>query len=271
MNDAMNYQEILFDIDDGIATITLNDPQTRNALSLEMRAELRHAIGAIKESAGETVKAVILTGAGDAFCAGGNVKNMGGGAATGPAGRSRMRKSHELIYDILHLEVPVVSLVDGPAAGAGCNLALLADFVLATPRGYFMQAFARIGLVPDWGGFFVLPRLVGLQRAKELIYSGRRVYAEEAKDLGMILDVVDQDNAMAEARELAGRFCHASTAAIGVSKNILNQSFNQDFRSLMEMEAMGQSLVRDTDFHREAVRRFKDKDTPLYDWEALVK
>ena len=266
----MTYQEILFDIDDGIATITLNDPQTRNALGPEMRDELRDAVGVIKDSAGDAVKAVILTGAGGAFCAGGNVKNMGGGTARGPAGRSRMRKSHELIYDLLHLEVPVVSLVDGPAAGVGCNLALLADFVLATPSAYFMQAFARIGLVPDWGGFFVLPRLVGLQRAKELIYSGRRVYAEEAKDLGMILDIVDQDNAMAAARDLAGRFCHASTAAIGVSKNILNQSFNQDFRSLMEMEAMGQTLVRDTDFHREAVRRFKEKDTPLYDWEALA-
>ena len=90
-----------------------------------------------------------------------------------------------------------------------------------------------------------------------------------AKALGMILDVVDQDNAMEEAREFAGRFCHASTAAIGVSKNILNQSFNQDFRTLMEMEAMGQSLVRDTEFHREAVKRFKEKDTPLYDWESL--
>ena len=143
--------------------------------------------------------------------------------------------------------------------------------MLATPRGFFMQAFARIGLVPDWSGFYILPRLVGIQRAKELIYTGRRVYAEEAKELGMVLQIVDQENAMAEAREFAGRFRHASTDAIGVSKNILNQSYNQDFRTLIEMEAMGQSLVRDTDFHREAVRRFKDKDTPLFDWEALSK
>lgn len=267
----MTYKHILFDISDQIATITLNRPKARNALSLEMREDLSRALETIREGAGDTVKAVILTGADGAFCAGGDVKRMGGKTETGIEHRKTMRSAHNRIYDILHMEVPVISLVDGPAAGAGCNLALLADFVLATPRGYFMQAFARIGLVPDWSGFYILPRLVGIQRAKELIYTGRRVYAEEAKELGMVLQIVDQENAMAEAREFAGRFRHASTDAIGVSKNILNQSYNQDFRTLIEMEAMGQSLVRDTDFHREAVRRFKDKDTPLYDWEALSK
>ncbi len=267
----MTYKHILFDISDQIATITLNRPEARNALSLEMRADLSKALEAIREGAGDRVKAVILTGAGGAFCAGGDVKRMGGKAENGVEHRKAMRSAHNRIYDILHMEVPVISLVDGPAAGAGCNLALLADFVFATPRAFFMQAFARIGLVPDWSGFYILPRLVGIQRAKELIYTGRRVYAEEAKELGMVLQIVDQENAMAEAREFAGRFRHASTDAIGVSKNILNQSYNQDFRTLIEMEAMGQSLVRDTDFHREAVRRFKDKDTPLYDWEALSK
>jgi 2-(1,2-epoxy-1,2-dihydrophenyl)acetyl-CoA isomerase len=267
----MTYKHILFDISDQIATITLNRPEARNALSLEMRADLSNALEAIREGAGDTVKAVILTGAGGAFCAGGDVKRMGGKAENGVEHRKAMRSAHNRIYDIIHMEVPVISLVDGPAAGAGCNLALLADFVLATPRAFFMQAFARIGLVPDWSGFYILPRLVGIQRAKELIYTGRRVYAEEAKELGMVLQIVDQENAMAEAREFAGRFRHASTDAIGVSKNILNQSYNQDFRTLIEMEAMGQSLVRDTDFHREAVRRFKEKETPLFDWEALSK
>lgn len=267
----MTYRQILFEIQDQIATITLNRPEARNALSAAMREDLSHALEVIKEAAGGEVKAVILTGADGAFCAGGDVKNMAKRDETGIDHRNHMRSSHNRIYDILHLEVPVISLVDGPAAGAGCNLALMADIVLATPRGFFVQSFARMGLVPDWSGFYILPRLVGLQRAKELIYSARRVYAEEAKELGMILDVVNQESAMEQARELAGRFCHASTAAIGVSKNILNQSFNQDFRTLMEMEAMGQSLVRDTDFHREAVRRFKEKETPLYDWEGLSK
>lgn len=265
----MTYKHIDFDISERIATITLNRPEARNALSPEMRGDLDRALAAIKDGAGDAVKAVILTGAGGAFCAGGDVKRMGDKAETGVEHRRATRSAHNRIYDILHLEVPVISLVDGAAAGAGCNLALLADFVFATPRGFFMQAFARIGLVPDWSGFYILPRLVGLQRAKELIYTGRRVYAEEAKRLGMILDVVEQERAMEAVRDFAGRFRNASTDAIGISKNILNQSYNQDFRTLIEMEAMGQSLALDTDYHREAVRRFKEKEPPLFDWAAL--
>ena len=132
-----------------------------------------------------------------------------------------------------------------------------------------MQAFTRIGLIPDWGGFYILPRLVGMQKARELIFTGRRVYAEEAKQIGLIYDVVGQDTAMAEARSFAKKLAKAPTAAIGVAKNILNQSYNQDIRTLSEMEAMGQSICRDTDYHKEAVRRFAAKEPPLYDWEAM--
>ena len=134
-----------------------------------------------------------------------------------------------------------------------------------------MQAFGRIGLVPDWGGFYILPRMVGLQKAKELVFTARRVYAEEAKELGMVLDIVGQDTAMDEAREFAGRFRNASTSAIGIAKNILNQAHNQDHRTLIELEASGQSIARMSDFHKEAVRRFRDKEPSLYDWEALER
>ncbi len=267
----MSDEHVIFEVEDEIATITLNRPEARNALSTEMRLGLSSALSTVKDEAGESIKAVILTGAGGAFCAGGDVKGMGNRSVGGVGQRNRMRMGHHGIDDILNIEIPVISLVDGAAAGAGCNLALLADFVLATPRAFFMQAFARIGLVPDWGGFWILPRLVGLQKARELIYTGRRVYAEEAKEIGMIYGVVDQDRAMEEAREFAGRFRHASTAAIGMAKNILNRSFENDLRSLLEMEASAQSLIRNTDFHREAVRRFAEKEPSLYDWEALEK
>jgi len=114
---------------------------------------------------------------------------------------------------------------------------------------------------------YVITRLVGLQVAKELVFTGRRVGAEEAKELGLIYGIVGQETAMDEARAFARRFCNASTSAIGVAKTILNDAFNHDFRTLLEMEAMGQSLVRETEFHREAVRRFKEKEAPLYDWD----
>ena len=269
----MGKQHVIYDVTDEIATITLNRPEARNALSTEMREQLDEALNDARDRAGDDVKAVLITGAGGAFCAGGDVKGMNNsqqnGGVEGNDSRRRMRGSHSTIYNLFHIELPVITLVDGAAAGAGCNLALAGDFVLATPRAFFMQAFARIGLVPDWSGFYILPRLVGQQKAKELVFTGRRVYAEEAKDMGMIYDVVSQDNALEEARAFASRFRNASTTAIGVAKNVLNQSFNQDHRTLLDMEAIGQSICRDTEFHKEAVRRFAEKETPLFDWESF--
>lgn len=267
----MTYTNILFDVADGIATITLNRPEARNALSPAMRVDLARAMDIIKEQAGEEIRAVILTGAGGAFCAGGDVKSMGSRLNSATKARAALRDSHQNMFDLMSLEVPVISLVDGAAAGAGANIALAADFVLATPRGFLMQAFVKIGLVPDWGGMYILPRLVGLQRAKELVFSGRRVYAEEAKRMGLILDIVGQDTAMQEARAFASRFVDAPTKAIGLAKNVMNQSFNLDHRTMLEMEAMAQSIARDTDFHKEAIRRFAAKEAPLYNWEDFDK
>lgn len=267
----MTFTHILFGIADGIATITLNRPEARNALSPAMRVDLDNAMREIRERAGDDVQAVILTGAGGAFCAGGDVKSMGSRLGSSTLARQALRDSHSNMYDLMNLEVPVVALVDGPAAGAGANIALAADFVLATPRAFLMQAFVKIGLVPDWGGMYILPRLVGLQRAKELVYSGRRVYADEAKEMGLVLQVVGQDTAMDEAREFASRFIHAPTKTIGLAKNVMNQSYNLDHRTMLEMEAMAQSIARDTDFHKEAIRRFAAKEPPLYNWESFDK
>ncbi len=265
----MDLTHIKFDVSDEIATITLNRPEARNALSREMRDDFRVVLRQVKEQAGAEIKALILTGTGGAFCAGGDVKGMGSDERTSLITRRGLRLDHDIIYDFAHVELPVISLVDGAAAGAGCNLALAADFVFATPKGYFMQAFGRIGAVPDWGGFYILPRLVGLQRAKELVYSARKVGAEGAKELGMILDVVSQENAMDEVREFAGRFRTASTAAIGMAKVVLNQSFNLDHRTLLELEADAQGMALVTPYHKAAVKRFKDKEPSLFDWEKL--
>lgn len=264
-------KHILFEVSDEIATVTLNRPEARNALSEPMRVQLGEVLAEVSARAGKDVKAMILTGAGGAFCAGGDVKSMGERDRSPAAGRTRLRNSHEVMYALMNVEVPVISLVDGAAAGAGANIALAADFVLATPRGFFLQAFGRIGLVPDWGGFFILPRIVGLQKAKELVFTARRVYAEEAKGLGMVYDVVPQENAMESARALAGRFRGASTTAIGIAKNILNQSYNLDHRALLELEAFGQGVCHTTEYHAEAVRRFRDKEPALFDWDAMDK
>jgi 2-(1,2-epoxy-1,2-dihydrophenyl)acetyl-CoA isomerase len=267
----VSYQHIQFDVSDEIATITLNRPEALNALSNEMRHDFEQAFGEIKERAGDDVKALILTGAGRAFCAGGDVKAMGNREKSSVGGRTRLRGSHNVIMDLFNMELPTISLVNGPAAGAGCNLALAADFVLATPKAMFMQAFGRIGLVPDWGGFYVLPRLVGLAAAKELVFTARKVGVEEAKEMGLVYRIVEADDPMAEAREFAGRFRHASTDAIGIAKNILNNSFNNDLKTLLELEASGQGIASTSDYHADAVRRFADKAPALFDWERFEK
>lgn len=268
---TMKFTQIIFDVTDKIATITLNRPEARNALAPQMRVELAEAMAHIKEKAGEDIKAVILTGAGGAFCAGGDVKSMGSRLNSASKARAALRDDHQKMFDLMNLELPVISLIDGAAAGAGANIALAADFVLATPRGFLMQAFVRIGLVPDWGGMYILPKLIGLQKAKELVFSGRRVYAEEAKEMGLIYDIVGADTAMKDARAFASRFIDAPTQAIGLAKNIMNQSYSHDYKTILEMEAMAQSIARGADFHKEAIKRFAEKKPALFDWESFEK
>jgi 2-(1,2-epoxy-1,2-dihydrophenyl)acetyl-CoA isomerase len=267
----MQLTHIKFEIAEEIATITLNRPEARNALSPEMRRDLDAVLAALKEKAGKEIKAAILTGAGNTFCSGGDVKGMRTREETPAETRQRMRDAHNRLTDLLNIEVPVIVAVDGAAAGAGCNLALAGDFILATPRSFFLQAFGRIGLVPDWSGFFLLPRIVGLQKAKELIFSARRLPAEEAKTLGIVYAIHSPETLMDEARKLAGRFRNASTTSIALSKTILNQSFNLDLRAVLELEAYAQSVARNTDYHRAAVARFGDKQPSLFDWEAMDK
>ncbi len=267
----MTYSHILFNVADGIATITLNRPERpqRPVAANAGRPRPRHGrnprTGRPGYSGGDTDRRCRR------FCAGGDVKSMGSRLGSATKARGALRDSHSNMYDLMNLELPVISLVDGAAAGAGANIALAADFVLATPRAFLMQAFVKIGLVPDWGGMYILPRLIGLQKAKELVFTGRRVYAEEAKEMGLVLKIVGQDTAMQEARAFAGRFVNAPTKALGLAKNVMNQSYNLDHRTMLEMEAMAQAIARDTDFHKEAIRRFAAKEAPLFDWESLDK
>jgi 2-(1,2-epoxy-1,2-dihydrophenyl)acetyl-CoA isomerase len=264
----MSYDNVLFEVSEGIATITLNRPEALNALSKGLSDDFGSALNEVKSRIGDDINVLIITGAGRAFCAGGDIKAMNQQKRTATDQRARLRASQPQILDVLNIELPVISLVNGAAAGAGANLALAADFVFATSRAVFMQAFGRIGLVPDWGGFYVLPRLVGLQKAKELVFTARKVGAEEAQAMGMVHTVVSESDAMAETRAFAARLALGSTTAIGMAKTILNQSHNLDMRTLLEMEATAQGMCAGTDYHREAVRRFSAKEPALYDWEA---
>lgn len=266
----MTFTHIQFDVKDQIATLTLNRPEARNALSNEMRRDLDAAIAILRSRAGADIRALILTGAGGAFCAGGDVKAMNdqAGSRTAFGVREGLRESHNRMMDLLNLEMPVIVAVDGAAAGAGFNLALVGDFILASTRSVFIQSFVRIGLVPDWNGLFLLPRLVGLQKAKEIMFTGRRIGPQEAQKLGIVHSIHEPGQLMDVARDMARRFCDAPTRAIGLSKNILNQSLHLDPRAILELEAYAQATARTDEYHAAAVQRFVNKQPTLFDWDA---
>lgn len=262
----MSASPVLTTVQDGIGTITLNRPEARNALSRDMRPALAAAVAQMRDD--PQVHAVILTGAGGAFCSGGDVSQMLDTNRTGLAFRKGMRELHQWFPELVNLEKPVIAAVDGPAFGAGLSLALAADFVLATRRAKFCAVFGRIGLIPDLGAMHLLPRIVGQQKAKELVFTARAVDAEEAKQLGMVYDIVDDAAALTEAAlALARRFGEASTAAIGMAKTIMNQSFESDARTIAELESYAQSVCRGSAYHQDAVQRFKDKQPMRFDWD----
>lgn len=214
------------------------------------------------------VHTVILTGAGGAFCSGGDISQMMDASQAGLPWRQRMRSLHQWFPELVNLEKPVIAAVDGPAFGAGLSLALAADFVLCTRRAKFCAVFGRIGLVPDLGAMHMLPRIVGLQKAKELVFTARTVQAEEARSLGMVYEIVEDGEALqAAAVALARRFGEASTAAIGMAKTAMNQAFELDARAMAELEAYAQTMCRGSDYHQEAVQRFKDKQPTRFDWD----
>lgn len=252
-----SYEAIVFEVvGDGIAIVTLNRPQARNALDMRMRQELASVAEYLRTAC--SVRAVVLTGAGGSFCAGGDLQSIGE-ERTGPQSRRRVAELNNWCSKLAALEIPVVAAVDGPAFGGGFNLCLVADFILATPTARFSQVFARLGLIPDLSGLYLLPRMIGLQRAKELVFSARTVEADEARHLGIVYEIVPAEELLKRAVDLASRLAQASLPAFGLTKAILNRSFETDPRTLAELESMAQAIAMSTNEHHDAVSRFRAK------------
>ena len=263
------YQTLTYNVLDQVAVLTLNRPEHRNALDITMRNELRDLLPQIR--ADKSLRALVITGSGGAFCAGGDLKSLSEEVRPAEASRERISLLHVWFAELINLELPVVAAVDGPAYGAGFNLALAADLILCSTRARFCAIFGRIGLVPDLGGFFLLPRIVGLQRAKELIFTARSIDAEEAVQLGIALEIHEPDALLDSAMRFAGRFRHASRDAIGMAKTILNQASHLDQRALADMEAYAHAICISTDYHRQAVERFLAKKPLAFDWDRMEK
>jgi 2-(1,2-epoxy-1,2-dihydrophenyl)acetyl-CoA isomerase len=260
----MDFETLQYELSDGVALVTLNRPQARNALDEVMRRELPQVLQAVRDD--DAVRAVVIHGAGGNFCAGGDLRAMSAAPRTAYQSRQRIHALHAWLPAWMNLEKPVIAAVDGAAFGGGFSLALMSDFVLATPRASFCQVFARIGLVPDMAAMYLLPRIVGLQRAKELMFSARVLDAEEARQIGIVFSLHEPEALIDAARELAGRFRGASPMSVGLTKNILNQSFHLDQHVMAELESHAQGLCMDSAYHRDAVSRFLAR-TPLeFQW-----
>ena len=262
----MSEVTLLVEIEEGIATLTFNRPEAKNALNGEMRVELLEAVQRIR--ADRDVRAVVLRGAGNDFCSGGDVRGMS--VTSAEAGRNRIDDLHGWVSTLIDLDRPVIAAVDGVCYGAGFSFALAADFVIASTRARFCMPFMRVGLVPDCGAFYTLPRVVGLARAKDLVFTAREISAAQAKEMGAVLEVVEPETLRARAAQIAASLAAASPIAFGLAKRALNQSLGSDLRTMLEIEAAAQGIAFTTGFHHEAVKRFREKADPLFKWPTAV-
>ena len=252
----MGYQTLLVDRAGAVATITLNRPEARNALDLVMRRELVAALDEVEADAAARV--LILTGAAGHFSAGGDVKSMQG-PQTAAQGRERVSALNRLVMRLVEFPRPVIAMVDGFAVGAGCNLALCCDFIVASDRARFGEVFAKIGLVPDGGGSWLLPRLVGLARAKELIFTADIIDAAEAARIGLVNRVVPAAELASVTRALAERLAQGPARAIAMAKHMVNRAASSDLREALDVEAFSQAIAITGDEHREGVAAFLEK------------
>lgn len=256
---------ILLDIADGVATITLNRPDRLNSFTAAMHEELREAVGEVRED--KAVRCLLLTGAGRGFCAGQDLSDraVAPGAQGPDLGVSIETNYNPLVRSLRALPMPVVCAVNGVAAGAGANIALACDIVLAARSASFIQAFCKIGLIPDSGGTWTLPRLVGHARAMGLAMLGDKVSAEQAEAWGMIWKAVDDDRLMAEAGALARQLATQPTRGLALIKQALNASSANDLDTQLDLERDLQRDAGRTHDYREGVSAFVEKRAPKFE------
>jgi 2-(1,2-epoxy-1,2-dihydrophenyl)acetyl-CoA isomerase len=258
----MTYETITLDITDQIATITLNRPERLNAASLDMADEINNAISGNLGDA----RCLIITGAGRAFCSGADLQARGASSLTGgeTSYAALTRHYNPMMMKLARLDMPVITAVNGPAAGVGCSIGLCGDFVLAGKSGYFLQAFVNIGLVPDGGASWMLPRLIGKARATQMMMLGERISGDQAAEWGMIYKCVEDDALMTEARALAVRLANGPTVAYAhMRKNILTALENSYAEALLA-EAEGQRIAGGTEDAREGGKAFLEKRKPEF-------
>lgn len=258
MPDAAN-ETIRVEVGDDVATVTLNRPDSLNALNAQMRRELLSAIKGFARD--DSVRAVVITGAGRGFCSGADLR---GGNGERDFRRVLETEYNPLVRAIRDLPKPVIAAVNGVAAGAGVSLALACDLVYASEEARFIQAFVRIGLVPDSGSTRTLVRALGRHRASQLMFSGEPLSAGEAQAAGLINAVLPAGELVAAVREAATRLACAPTRAIGLAKRSINAAEDASLDESLALEAQLQELAGRTDDHAEGVAAFAEKREPRF-------
>lgn len=257
----MNFKFITYEVANGVATITLNRPEVYNALNDAITYELQDAWKAVAKD--EQVRVVVLTGAGKAFCSGQDLK-----AVSGQEKRSFMeslqKRYNPIIRAMRNLPKPIVGKINGVAAGAGCSFALACDIIVASEEATLIEVFINIGLVPDSGSAYFLPRLVGMAKAFEMCSMGSRIKAAEALQLGLINKVASADQLDATVKEYTDYFSQAPTQSIGLIKKMLTKSYTSNLDEMLEYETYCQEIAGTSQDYKEGVAAFLEKRKPAF-------
>lgn len=255
----MEFERAKLDIDGAVAVMTLNHPEVMNAISLEMLEGLKQALD-IVEDPDTGVRCLIMTGEGRGFCTGANLQDR----RSEDGGKQDMGIRLELYYHpffrrLRNLPIPFLTAVNGPAAGVGMSFALMGDLILCAKSAYFLQAFRRVGLVPDGGSTWLLPRLIGLARAKELSLLGEKLPAEKAVEWGLANRVYDDDKLMGEAKKMAAELAAGPTVTFGLMRQLYWESPDNSYEEQLNRERQLQRRSGDTADHKEGVQAFLEK------------
>jgi len=262
----VTYEFITFEHRGGIAWLTMNRPEMRNALKPEMREEMIDAVSVVASDL--ELRCLVITGAGEGFCSGADIS--GAGARQGQKRVAGMARdairggSQRLFRTIWELEKPTIAAVNGVAAGIGCHIAFACDLVIAAQKARFIEVFARRGIVPDGGGAYILPRLIGLAKAKELVFFADACSAMDAERIGLVNKVVPDDELVAAATEWAERLAAGPTKALGLAKRLLNRSLESDLATSLAEEALTQELINQTDDIKEGMIAFAERRDPNF-------
>jgi len=259
----MNYEFINYNVQEGYSLIQLNRPSVFNSFNIQMAVELQQALIDSREN--KSVRAILITGEGKAFCAGQDlIEAAPPGEELADLGDLIQESYNPIILLLREIEKPIVCAVNGIAAGAGANIALACDIVVAAESASFLQAFSKIGLIPDSGGTYFLPRLIGLPMASALMMLGEKVSASDAKSMGMIYNVFPDSDLKRESLKIVEKLASMPTKALGLTKKALNESFNSNLNEQLDLEKTLQVEAGNTVDYKEGVKAFLEKRRPNF-------